>query len=772
MTKSFQKAEILALLKTGQYDLALQQALLWLKYSADNCDALYVCGLAYLFNEQFEKSTYYLKQAAKKKPDNAAYIANLGIAFLRYGDIDSAINKLKRAIKIQPDYEQAHYNLASAYIKNQQAELAIPLYQGLSKQHPDNAEYLCALADAIRETGQWLASIKLYKKVLLLDANHSRAHTNMGPLMMHLGQLKDAVKHCNRAIELSPEQTFARKNLGDCYLQMEQLDDAMEAYADAYEIENNNVELCVAIGNVWLETAELSEASSWYQKANQIDEENIPALCGLANIEREMDRLPQALELLQLLHEKEPENIDVLLNLSEALWDDGDAQAALQHLNTVQKLQPQRTVVHAKIGTILASAGDIDAAVKQYQTALEQNPLCIPALNGLATTQRGKLENKIVVSILGLLDNKKTSAQTKPVKPASRNLKTGVLKPGAQAALHNGLAFYYDGCKQYKKATFHMQQANHYQWQHKSIRGWQYEAEKHEDYISSLIETFNPEYFSSIAVSENDEVDNNNSGIKSDAPVFIVAMPRSGTTLSEQILGRHKNVLGIGERNFAAQSFSQIKNHQQTNIQTNNFEFLTNLTKTDVKSISRAYLRKLDDLSRRARKPDVSRIVDKMPDNYSQLGWILTLFPEAKIIHLQRDPQAVALSCWMTQFASIRWACHKEHLIHRIHQYQRIMQHWRNVIPDRFIEVSYEQLVENQQEESKRLIDYIGLDWDENCLQFYQSDRLIRTASITQVRQPIYKTSVSRWKSYQPYLADLFDPLAQAKNKVNKPGNI
>ncbi len=759
MSKPFQKAEILALLKTGQYDLALQQALLWLKYSADNGDALYVSGLAYLFTEQFDKSISYLQLAVKQKPDNSVYIANLGIAFLRSGNIDSAIKHLKRAIKIQPDYEQAHYNLGSAYIKNQQAELAITPYQWLSKQQPDNAEYLCALADAMRETGSWLASIKLYKKVLQLDTNHYRAHTNMGPLMMHLGQLDDAKTHCERAIELQPEQTLARKNLGDCYLQMEQLDNAMEAYADAYEIDNQNnienAELCVAIGNVWLETAEHAEASSWYRKANQLDEENIAALCGLANIEREINNLPQALALLQSLHEKEPENIGVLLSLSDALWDDGDAQAALQHLNAVQKLQPQRTAVHAKIGNILASAGDIKSALKQYRTALEQNALCIPALSGLATTQRGKTEKNVITSMQALLNNK-TAAETKSGKAKSRNLKPaalkpaalkpgaikpGVIKPGARAALHNGLAFYYDGCNQYEKAAFHMQQANHFQWLHKSIRGWSYQADKHEDTISSLIETFNPEYFKSLAAIENDHVDNSSAGNNSEAPVFIVAMPRSGTTLSEQILARHKNVLGIGERNFAAQSFNQ-----QTGNQSENLDFLKTLSPSKIKAIRQNYLKKLQQLAGQSGKPDVSRIVDKMPDNYSLLGWILTLFPKAKIIHLQRDPQAVALSCWMTQFGSIRWACHKDHIVHRIQQYQRIMQHWREVIPDRFIEVSYEQLVKNQREESARLIEYIGLDWDENCLQFYESDRLIRTASITQVRQPIYKKSVSRWK--------------------------
>jgi hypothetical protein len=112
----------------------------------------------------------------------------------------------------------------------------------------------------------------------------------------------------------------------------------------------------------------------------------------------------------------------------------------------------------------------------------------------------------------------------------------------------------------------------------------------------------------------------------------------------------------------------------------------------------------------------------------------------------------------MTQFSSIRWACHKEHITHRIQQYQRIMQHWHEVIPDRFFETSYEKLVNNQQEESARLIEYIGLDWDENCLRFYESDRLIRTASITQVRKPIYKSSVHRWKTYQAYIANLFIP--------------
>ena len=730
MSQSLQKQAILSILNNKQYEVALQHALTWLEESPDNSDALYASGLAYLFSEQFEKSNDNLERAIKLSPENAIYIANLGIAYLRAGKTEAAISTLKKAIHIRPDYKLAHYNLGSAYIKNHQADLAIDSFKLLTTNQPDNAEYLCALADATRETGNWLQSIKLYKQTLELDANNCRAHTNMGPLMMHLGQFDDAIKHCQRAIELEPDKTLARKNLGDCYVQTEQLDEAMESYADALEIDNENIDLIVAIGNVWLETAEHAEASSWFYKAARLDNENISAQCGLAQIERELGNLQQALERLQTLLDKEPENIEVLINLSDTHWDDGNADIALQHLNTILKLQPQRTNYYAKVGHILSSAGDIDSALQQYQAALKQNSKCIPVLNGIATMQRGKLEKQNVKTMQDLI---------------ATNITNNKLKPGNLAALHNGLAFYFDGKKQYELAAEHMQQTNNFQQQHKKIRGWQYDTQEHEDHITQLIQTFTPDYFKRVETFGSTDF----------TPVFIVAMPRSGTTLTEQILARHKNVLGIGERNFISQSFNQlVQVDNKINLQQ-----LNNITESDIKHLSQNHLNKLNELIRQSNKTDITRVVDKMPDNYTLIGWILTLFPNAKIIHLRREPADIALSCWMTQFSSIPWACHKEHISHRIQQYQRIMQHWREVIPDRFIETSYEQLVNNQKQESIRLIEYIGLDWDENCLKFYESDRLIRTASITQVRQPIHNKSIYRWKEYQSHIPELFNSL-------------
>ena len=217
-------------------------------------------------------------------------------------------------------------------------------------------------------------------------------------------------------------------------------------------------------------------------------------------------------------------------------------------------------------------------------------------------------------------------------------------------------------------------------------------------------------------------------------------------------------MLGIGERNFAGQAFHGYT-QPAGDYDIASLACLHDPDPETLAGLAGRYLERLDELKQKAGKPEVLRVVDKMPDNYSLLGWILTLFPNAKIIHCRRDPRAVALSCWMTQFSAIRWACKEEHLVERIRQYRRIMQHWREVIPGRFIELDYESLVASQEAESKRLIEWIGLGWDAGCLSFYESDRLIRTASITQVREPIYTRSVEKWKAYEPWLPELMQPL-------------
>ncbi len=160
-------------------------------------------------------------------------------------------------------------------------------------------------------------------------------------------------------------------------------------------------------------------------------------------------------------------------------------------------------------------------------------------------------------------------------------------------------------------------------------------------------------------------------------------------------------------------------------------------------------------MKERSGQTGVLRVIDKMPDNYSLLGWILTLFPNAKVIHCRRNLADVALSSWMTQFGKIQWSNRWEDLESRIHEYLDLMEHWKTVLPGRFLEIDYEELVDNQEEQTRRLLEWIGVEWDSKCLSFHESDRLVRTASITQVREPIYKRSVDRWRRYEPFFPSL-----------------
>ena len=180
----------------------------------------------------------------------------------------------------------------------------------------------------------------------------------------------------------------------------------------------------------------------------------------------------------------------------------------------------------------------------------------------------------------------------------------------------------------------------------------------------------------------------------------------------------------------------------------------------DAPAIQRLAEQHLDQLAARDGGQSV-RIVDKMPDNYLYLGLLAALFPRATFIHCRRDLRDVAVSCWMTDFRTIRWANDPAHIAGRFSEYRRLMDHWRAVLPVPVHDVDYEETVADLEGVARRLLEVCGLEWDPVCLEFHRTERTVRTASLTQVRQPIYTTSVARWKYYEPALASLFEALSR-----------
>ncbi len=307
--------------------------------------------------------------------------------------------------------------------------------------------------------------------------------------------------------------------------------------------------------------------------------------------------------------------------------------------------------------------------------------------------------------------------------------------------LHYGLASVRDARGDYAAAAEHTAQANALQRADFINRGQPYRSDSYESLTARLIAACTPEFFQRVRGFGNE----------SELPVFIVGLPRSGTTLVEQILASHPRVFGAGEVKIAGDTLAEFG--------ADGSDAVESMSRMDRQTAARAAERHLEKL--RSLAPAADRIVDKMPDNYLHLGMLAALLPRAKFIHCRRDLRDVAVSCWMTPFEEVRWANDQDDIASRFRVYRQIMDHWRRVLPVPILDVDYEETVADLEGVARRLIDFCGLSWEPRCLEFHHSKRPVATASAAQVRRPVYKTSVERWRNYEPYLAPLFARLEE-----------
>jgi hypothetical protein len=247
-------------------------------------------------------------------------------------------------------------------------------------------------------------------------------------------------------------------------------------------------------------------------------------------------------------------------------------------------------------------------------------------------------------------------------------------------------------------------------------------------------------------------------GVDSELPVFVVGMPRSGTTLCEQILASHSRVFGADELPDMARTVRELKDRYGDPSDTRDYAgYAERLSRDVVRSTAEHHLNRLQSLS-----PRSSRIVDKMPMNYRHLGLIATLFPRAKIIHCRRDPMDTGFSCYSKDFVSVPlWASDLRSIGEVYRQYDQLMAHWRGVLPIEILEFQYESVVGDLERWARRLIGHCGLEWEDHCLEFYRTDRQVKTASLEQVRRPIYDTSIGRWRRFERHLGPLREALAE-----------
>ncbi|MBZ9681582.1 MULTISPECIES: tetratricopeptide repeat-containing sulfotransferase family protein [unclassified Mesorhizobium] len=408
--------------------------------------------------------------------------------------------------------------------------------------------------------------------------------------------------------------------------------------------------------------------------------------------------------------------VEALCALGRAYTGFGKADLAVPLYEKALKIDDGRSAIRIGLANALVSLGRMDEAANYMKEAIARGQDVAAAYNGLVGIRKFKEEPTELKSILAELKN-----------PALDNKSIQQLHYAAGKVLND--------IRRYDEAMGHFQQAK------RSTRGFDLEAYRRG--IDFLIELFSPEMLAA----------KTGHGSSSEVPVFVLGMPRSGTTLTEQICASHPDAYGAGELTKLRRITNSLapKTRSPEELRSS----ILTMTVNQSKALAEDYLAHI-----RQRSPNAQRIVDKLPHNFELIGLIRLLFPKARIIHCRRDAIDNCLSCYFLSFNednSYTADLHMLGLYYR--EYDRLMRHWDKVFPGQILETRYEDMVSDQEAQSRRLIDHLGLPWDDACLRFFDKPGSVNTFSRWQVRQPIYTSSVNRWKGYGSSILPLIEAL-------------
>jgi tetratricopeptide (TPR) repeat protein len=478
---------------------------------------------------------------------------------------------------------------------------------------------------------------------------------------------------------------------------------------------------------------------------------NADALALMGAVALMAAQVDDAVGLLTRAAAGKPGDPAIRCNLANALLRKGDPAAAESQLRRALKVSPDNPAALCFLAESKAAAGDTGEAKRIYEALLARLPdhpqarlgyadLCVtlgdfPA--GRALYRRALALGTVSALALGGLATFEKFAKDSPeATEILRLLKAPGLRPNERVSLGYAAGSIFENAGDYDAAFSYFVDA-------KRFAGARFDLPAHRKSYATLKGAFTKTFFD----------ERKGLGDKSTRPVFVVGMPRSGTTLTEQILARHPDVAAAGE----LPDINRIASSLGFRV-TDMAPFAKRLTKLasgEVKGCARDYLAVLDRVS------TAQRVTDKMPHNFQHLGLIALLFPNAKIVHCRRDPLDTCVSVFTTQLrAHIHgYAGDLETLGLFYREYSSLMDHWREVLPLTIHDLDYEGLIEDPEIETRKLVDFVGLPWDPACLAPHESTRAVHTQSRSQVRQPIYKSSVARWRRYESHLGPLKEAL-------------
>jgi tetratricopeptide (TPR) repeat protein len=678
--------------------------------------ALFRLGVLRAQQGHREQAIRVFRRAADMAANSTDIQFCLGLSFASLNCPQEAIGCYQRALAIAPGNADAHNNLGNLLHSLGRTEDAIAHFTHALVIEEGHAEAHSNLGHALHTLGRSQDALAHYRRALVLKEDHAGAHNNLGSSLHALGRAEEALGHFQRAIAINAGFAQAHHNAGVALVALGRPDEAMTHFRQALAIKPDDPDAHRHLADQLVALDRLAEGSAHYQKAHSIRPDSPDICCGLANTLQKQGRFEESIVYYMRAIALRPDGAEAYNNLGNSLLALNRNEEAIAQFEATLAINPAAAEAQNNIGVALQALGRLQAATQAYEAAVNLAP-------GRAAIHLNLVHSKpIDASRLAALE---ALAQDQ----SERNHEESI-------ALQFALAKAYDDLNEPERSFRHLIAGNALQRRH---------VPYDEAATLALFDRIRTVFTADLMASKAGR------GDPSPLPVFVVGMPRSGTTLVEQILASHSQVFGAGEREDLGSAIAGLAGASGEAFP----ERVCHLSSEELRQFGANYIAAI-----RGAGPTAQRIVDKMPINFLHIGLIHLGLTNARIIHVRRDPLDTCFSCFSMLFVGHQPYTYDLGELGRYYRaYEALMAHWRAVLPPGvMIEVRYEDIIDDLKGQAAAMVAHCGLAFEESCLAFHETRRPVRTASSTQVRQPLYRHAVGRARPY----AHLLRPLCQA----------
>jgi tetratricopeptide (TPR) repeat protein len=629
------------------------------------------------------------------------------------------------------------------------------LATGSDRRLSAHVEQAFQIASALHNEGRLTEADRLYQFILAVTPAHYPSLLRLGALRSRANQMDDAVRLFSRAVAARPGSADALGGLGFALAGLGRHDEALVCYQKALSINPQSASVLTAAGtsfhkrgqtaeaialferaiavtpdhadahfnlaNVLQGGGRLGEAIAHYGKVLNLQPRNYAASNNLATVLQKLGRFDEAINLYRLAIAINPQYADAYYNLGAVFLDLDRNDDAIAESEKALRLDPSKALAHNNIGVALQALGRIEEAGQAYERALQIAPREAATHLNLAYLRRFTAGDPRLAALEKLAEE------------------MAALDVGNRISLHFALGKAFSDLGQHERSFLYLRDGN-------ALKRAQlaYDEKAMLGRLERIRSTFTPELMQQ----------NSGGGDPSEMPVFVVGMPRSGTTLIEQILASHSRVHGAGEIETFYQAMVRIR--QRNGLAAEYPDFVSEMSPDALRNLGSDYV-----ALTKSTAPTTERIVNKLPLNFKYVGLIHLALPNARIIHVRRDPLDTCFSCFSLLFTGDQSFTYDLGELGRYYRgYAALMDHWRRALPRGvMIEVQYEDLVADIEGQARAIIDHCSLPWEDTCLAFHRTQRLVKTASSVQVREPLYRTSIGRWRPYAAFLQPLIEAL-------------